>query len=106
MIKIWRFSDGEMIKTLANSDNSSVYSMAYLKRDRIACTANQVNLKHFYALIWNWRTATQLLSIQTRVCKIILVAEDTFATCDKSKKIKLWQLEPGPYESDEREDLA
>jgi len=96
MFKIWRFGDDSMVKTFANSDHSSIYSMAYLKKDRIACTANQVYLKHFYALIWNWRTATLLLSIrdhQARVCKITFIGDGVFATCDKDKHIKLWQLE-------------
>ena len=108
MLKIWRISDGGMVKTFANSDHSSIYSMAYLKRDRIACTANQVYLKHFYALIWNWKTATLLLSIrdhQARVCKIIPVSDDVFATCDKSKIVKLWQLESDHKSSNEKDEI-
>jgi len=108
MMKIWRASDGGMVKTFANSDHSSIYSMAYLKRDRIACTANQVYLKHFYALIWNWKTATLLLSIRdhsARVCKIVPIADNVFATCDKNKVVKLWQLESDHKSLNEKDEL-
>lgn len=108
MFKIWRFSDDSMVKTFANSDHSSIFSMAYLKKDRIACTANQVYLKHFYALIWNWKTSTLLLSIrdhQARVCKITFIGDGVFATCDKDKHIKLWQLESDASEFNDLKSL-
>lgn len=96
MVKVWNFETGEMVKTFSNSNHSPIFSMEYLKKNRIACTANEVYLKHFYVLVWNWRTTSLLLNIrdhQTRVFKVISLGENVFATCDKSKTIKLWQLE-------------
>ena len=96
MIKVWRLDNGAMINAFSNNNNSPIFSMEYLKKDRIACTANEVYLKHFYVLIWNWRTSSLLLSVRdhsTRVYKVCHIDEDVFATCDKSKTIKIWQLE-------------
>lgn len=96
MIKIWRYDNGTMKNAFSNNNNSPIFSMEYLKRDRIACTANEVYLKHYYVLVWNWRTSSLLLSVRdhsNRVFKVCYIDDNVFATCDKAKTIKLWQLE-------------
>jgi len=106
MVKVWSLNSPGMVKTFANSNHSPIFSMEYLRKDRIACTANEVYLKHFYVLIWNWRTSSLLLCIrdhQTRVCKVMSLGKGVFGTCDKSKTIKLWQLEEDNDEHDEDE---
>jgi len=95
MITIWDIFSREVIKKISNNKRP-VSAMEYLKKGRIACSANDRSLKLFHVFVWNWKTGSLILSLadhQAPVQRIVSLEKDVFASCDKNKVIRIWQFE-------------
>jgi len=91
---VWDLRTRKMVKTFSNT--KTVFTMEYLKNNRIACSANDSNRKSYNIYIWDWKKSSLLLSIRdhkARIQRIIAIDKDIFASCDRDKIIKVWQLE-------------
>lgn len=94
-IIIWDIVTKKMYKTISNK-KTPVFAMEYLKRDRIACSANATGMKNFHIYIWDWRKSELLVSIRehtSRVQNLILLKDNIFASVDRGKNIQVWKID-------------
>lgn len=95
MISIWNNASKEIVKSFSNQKRA-VFSMEYVKNNRLACSANDRDLKQFYIFIWDWTTEKMICYIKdhnARIQRIMSLENNIFASCDKSEVIKIWHLE-------------